>query len=80
MRVCIYDDVTAYHCDETQATGWATLAYWNVNDVSLPGSPLLQGDAKHFAILFRIPESFGNEVANKTITDMSFVVTGTQVP
>lgn len=80
MRVCVYATGTpGHHCNEGKATGWATLAYWNLNDVALMGSPLLQGATEHYVMEFFIPASYGNEIAGKNITGMSFEVTGTQV-
>ncbi len=78
MRICVYDTTPGHHCTEAQATGWGTLAYWNANNVALPGSPLIQGTEVHYTMEFNIPSSYGNEIAGKDIKDMSFEVTGTQ--
>ncbi len=81
MKVCLYKDSSAApHCDEDNATGWATLAYWNGNNVPLPGSPLSQNVETHYVMVFQIPSGYGNEIAGKKITGMSFAVTGTQTP
>lgn len=81
MRVCVHDPAgsAGHWCNEAKATGWATLAYWNLNDVALPGNPLLQGGTEHYVMEFFIPSTYGNEIAGKDITGMTFEVTGTQV-
>lgn len=80
MRVCIYNDVNGYHCDEGKATDWMTLAQWNASPRALPGNPLLQGAQEtHYTMVFFIDSSYANTVAGKTITDAVFEITGTQV-
>jgi hypothetical protein len=79
MRICIYNDTPAYHCDEAKATPWRTLSFWQANEVSLPGGTLEQGSSERYTILFRIPESYTNDIAAKKITGVNFVLTGTQV-
>lgn len=79
MRVCVYKDITGYNCDETQATNWLTLAQWNANPITLPANPLEQGLFEKFTIVFRVPSSYGNEIAGKQITGMNIELTGTQV-
>jgi hypothetical protein len=82
MRVCIYTTGTVgHHCDESagMATGWGTLAYWNANTVTLPGT-LIQGTQQHYVMEYFIPSTYGNEIAGKKITGMAFEVVGTQAP
>jgi hypothetical protein len=81
LRVCLFTSIPGYNCDEANATAWHTLATWNTNEITLPGNPLLQdaAAATHYTLVFRIPASYGNEIAGKEITGVNFVVTGTQV-
>lgn len=80
LRVCVYSADADYHCDTTQATPFYTLADWNAAARQLLPTPLIQGAKQHYTVVFYIPSSYGNEIANKQITGMAFEVTGTQVP
>lgn len=78
-RICLYDG-SITHCDETNNTGWMTLATWNAAPRNLPGNPLEQNIVgTHYVIVFRIPSSYDNAIAHKTITGMNIEITGTQV-
>ncbi len=79
MKICLYDTTPGTnHCDTTHATTWKNLSEWNASDIALPGSPLAQGDTVRLTILFRLPSSFDNAVAAKTITDMNITFKGVQ--
>lgn len=78
----VYDSLTPIGCDTSntaQSTGWANLAYWNTNDVPLPGGPLANGQDRQYFSFYRLPSSANSSVAGKTITNMAIKITGTQV-
>ncbi len=79
MRVCLYLLTSGTnHCDTTKATSWMTLAEWNAGDIALNVPTLLQGENIHLTVLFRLPISFDNTVAGKTIQDMNITFKGVQ--
>lgn len=70
-------------------TGWITLNQLNSGEVALPG-PLTKGDTE-YEVYIRVPYQYqdhysangydyivGNEIAGKSITNVTIVVTGTQ--
>ncbi len=71
--------------DTANSTGWANLAYWNANEVPLPGGPLLpqvgstNTNDRMYVSFYRLPASADNSVANKEITNLTIQITGTQV-
>lgn len=79
MRICVFNDTLVNHCDTNQSTPWMTLSQWNTTARNLPG-PLPQGQIVRYSINLWIEPSFGNAIANKTISGLNFEITGTQVP
>jgi len=78
MRICVLN-TTNDSCDTSQATTWMTMNSWFIAERNLPGGVLESGDDRGYMIEFYIPDSYGNEIAGKTITGMTMQVTGTQV-
>lgn len=77
MRFCIYTEATNYICDETKATPWYTLNQWNIAARDLPVN-LAQGAEQRFGLQLLIDSGYGNEISDKTITGITFEITGTQ--
>lgn len=64
----------------TGNTGWKTLAEWNANPIALPDGSLAQNAMRTYTVRVRIPSDAGNEIANKSLTNVTFTLTGTQAP
>ena len=80
MRVCVYDtDPNILHCG-AQNTGWKTLTQWNAGEVVLPGGALNASEVRHLAINLYLDSDAGNGYIGKQISDISFDITGTQIP
>lgn len=80
MRICLYinTETVGQHCDTGKQTGWLTLDQWNINPITLPGNPLTKDANIHYAVELKIPNSYANEIAGLSITDMNFEIKGTQ--
>lgn len=78
LRFCVYDESAELKCDVTMASDWYTLMEWYDAAMELPGT--LEQDAEvHYAVNLMIPDTFGNEIAGKTVSDIEFEFVGTQV-
>lgn len=78
MRFCIYNTEKGYQCDETKATPWYTLNEWYLGARDLPVN-LAQGAEQRFGLQLLVPSGYGNEISGKTITGITFEITGTQI-
>ena len=79
MRICLYNDTPANHCNTNSTSGWMMLSQWNATARDLPG-PLLQETPVHYSINLYVDSSFNNAIANKAITGLNFEIVGTQIP
>lgn len=59
-------------------SGWKTLEQWNASPVSF-GSTLAHTDKKTYKLFLKILDSVGNEIAGKSLSNVTIVFTGTQV-
>ncbi|OGL56069.1 hypothetical protein A2574_02190 [Candidatus Shapirobacteria bacterium RIFOXYD1_FULL_38_32] len=70
------DDAT----DPTFTTGWLTLAQWNNAAINLPSNPLAHNTSREYIANFQVdPAATSAEIAGKSLTNITFVLTGTQV-
>ena len=61
-------------------TGWLTLAQWNNAAISLPNNPLANNASREYIAYFQVdPAATSAEIAGKSLTNITFVLTGTQV-
>lgn len=68
------EDVTS-----TNTTGWLTLAQWNAADIALPANPLLDGTERQYKAYLKVdPTATSEEIAGKSLNNVTFVFTGTQ--
>ena len=79
MRVCVFDNAEDNGCHATEQTDWYTMNSWLLVAKDFPGGELASGEERAYVINFFIPSGSGNEIAGKTITNMTMEVTGTQV-
>jgi hypothetical protein len=77
MKVCVMKINVDNFCDTTQQTSFKTLQSWQT-ETTLPGGPLNQGKERAYVVVFYIPSTENNSIANKTITNMRMEVTGIQ--
>lgn len=66
--------------DNSAATSWRTLADWQAGPVTIPGGEIAYGDTEQYQVMMRVPSSAGNEIANKSLSNMTFTFVGTQAP
>ena len=59
-------------------SGWHTLAEWNAAPISF-GTILASGEKKPYKVFLQILGSVGNEIADKSLSNVTIVFTGTQV-
>ncbi|MCL5409558.1 MAG: hypothetical protein M1607_01710 [Patescibacteria group bacterium] len=66
-------------------TGWHLLSDWYAGDIPLTISPIGVGSTHTFRVYLQMPYNYpiggtpiGNELKNKSITNVTFVITGTQ--
>lgn len=59
---------------------WKTLADWNAADVTLPAGPLNNGTERTYYVMYRLSSAATESVAGKSLTNITFVFTGTQTP
>lgn len=59
---------------------WNTLANWNASDVALPGGTLANEQQRTFFVMYRLSNSATESVAGQSLTNITFVFTGTQTP
>lgn len=65
--------------DHGGVTGYYTLAQWNqANGINLNTGAITQGEVRHFRVFINVPSSATNSIADKALTNVTFVVTGTQ--
>lgn len=79
MRVCLFQSGVENNCNTASATGWETLKYWRNNSVDLDPLQLNQGATRSYVMELRIDGSYTNTIAGKTISGLTFNVTGEQV-
>lgn len=61
-------------------TSWKTLAEWNATGgVHFPGDDIGQNEVKKYWVYLRVPSSATNSIADKSMSDVTFVLTATQV-
>lgn len=73
--------------DSNYSWGWQTLAWWNAVDrtitntagVNYEADPTGTANAHEYQIEIRVPTTAGNEISGLSLTDITFVITGTQV-
>lgn len=74
--------------DSNYSWGWRTLAWWNSEDRTIsntPGiapesNPTVDPENSHrYKVEVRIPSSADNTISGKTLSNVTFVITGTQV-
>lgn len=56
---------------------WKTLAEWNANPIAF-GNPLEIGKDFPYRFQLRVPTGAGNEIANKTLSNITFEITAEQ--
>lgn len=62
------------------STGWKTLAEWNADGgVYFPGDDIDQGAFRKYYVYFRVPSTATNTIADKALSNVTFVLTATQV-
>ena len=59
-------------------TGWITLAAWNAGSVNFPSNPLAHLATREYIANFKVDPA-ATDIADKSLTDITFVITGTQV-
>ncbi len=62
--------------------GWRTLAWWNSETKTISQTPGLNtgtANAHQYKIEVRVPTSADNTISGKTLSNVTFVITGTQV-
>lgn len=75
-----YIEIIVLSTDPAAETGWKTLAEWNAAEgIELPGGLLDQGTEETYQVLVRLQSGAPNTLQNKSVTDIIFVITGTQV-
>lgn len=61
------------------STGYKTLAEWHAQTgIKLPGKPIAQGETREFTLDVQIDKKYGNELANKSLRDVTVQLTGVQ--
>jgi len=66
----------------TYSWGWRTLAWWNSEAKTIsqtPGLDIGNDKAHQYKIEVRVPTTADNTIAGKTLSNVTFVITGTQV-
>jgi hypothetical protein len=59
-------------------TGFRTLNQWEKGNFSFLGGGLKQGEKRDYRFYVQVKSDAGNEIANKSISQINFVFTGTQ--
>ncbi|MCL4366901.1 hypothetical protein M1563_01910 [Patescibacteria group bacterium] len=66
-------------------TGWRRLSEWYNGNIALTSNSIARGDTRNFEGYVRMPYDYplgggpiGNALENKTLTGVTFVITGTQ--
>lgn len=76
----VWIDTTANNVyDIGEPTIEGTLANWNSNPVPLPENPLVHNSTKLYHVSYSLNSSADSTVAGKTLSNITFVFTGTQV-
>jgi hypothetical protein len=72
--------VRVHKADDTRSsTGYKTLAAWNAEGgIDLPGAALAQGETRAYTLDIAIDKKYGNELANKKLSNIKVALTGTQ--
>jgi hypothetical protein len=61
------------------STGYKTLAAWHADSgIGLPGKAIAQGDTREYTLDIQIYKKYGNELANKSLRDVTVQLTGVQ--
>lgn len=76
--VVYLDDGTSTAATSGKSTGWVPLSTWNAGPVALPGGPIAPGATVKYIVRYRLNASADNSVAGKSLTNVTFVFTGTQ--
>lgn len=74
IEVAVKDDAVP-----PEESDFYTLAEWNAAPIDFGGDAISQGADKDYEVTVRVPESAGDEIAGKSLTNITFVLTGTQV-
>ena len=61
-----------------EPTNWYTLAQWNANPISFGGILAHDDTADSYRFSIAVADNAGNEIAGKSISNVTFVITGTQ--
>jgi hypothetical protein len=62
----------------TPASGWASLNYWNTTGANFVTAGISKGAQRQYRVDVRVVGSAGNEISDKSLTNMKFDFTGTQ--
>lgn len=79
LKDVMYMKIT--HNGSNASTGWKTLAEWNqAGGVNFPGGNLSKAEGiRDYTMSIRVSADATNAIANKAISNVTFVTTGTQV-
>lgn len=66
--------------DWSDGSGWHTLNEWNSTGFSLPGGFLAQNTEREYRFYVRVDSAAGNEISDKSVSDIVYEFVGTQTP
>lgn len=72
-------EVAVNNATDTAGTGYHTLADWNSTGFDFPGPAIAPGITT-YKVYVRVPSDAPNSIQGKSMTNITFVITGTQTP